>query len=144
MSLAIQPIDPVYTARATVTGGRQGHVTSSDEVLDFELRPPGSNGEVLATNPEQLFAAGYAACFQSALMSAAKLAEEDASRSSVAAEVSLGKDATGLFGLSVTLTVTIPGMDRESVLTLTEAAHKRCPYSRATHGNIDVQLRVGE
>ncbi|MBA2469148.1 MAG: organic hydroperoxide resistance protein [Chloroflexia bacterium] len=142
--MAIQPIDPVYTARATVTGGRQGHVTSSDEVLDFELRPPGSNGEVLATNPEQLFAAGYAACFQSALMSAAKLAEEDASRSSVAAEVSLGKDATGLFGLSVTLTVTIPGMDRESVLTLTEAAHKRCPYSRATHGNIDVQLRVGE
>lgn len=142
--MAIQPIDPVYTARATVTGGRQGRVASSDGVLNFELRPPGSTGEVAATNPEQLFAAGYAACFQSALMSAARLADEDASGSTVIAEVSLGKDATGMFGLSVTLTVTIPGMDRETVQSLAEAAHKRCPYSRATHGNIDVQLRVGE
>lgn len=142
--MVIQPVNPVYTARASATGGRHGHVVSSDEVLDLRLKMPGSDGDPAATNPEQLFAAGYAACFQSALMSAARLQGQDAANSTVSAEVSLGKDSSGLFGLAVVLTVSIPEMDREAVRELTEAAHQRCPYSRATHGNIDVQLKVAE
>lgn len=142
--MVVQPIDPVYTARASATGGRQGHVASSDGVLDLKLKTPGSDGDPAATNPEQLFAAGYAACFQSALRTAARLAGKDASGSTVDCEVSLGKDSSGLFGMAVVLTVSIPEMDREAVRELTEAAHHRCPCSRATHGNIDVQLKVAE
>lgn len=140
--MTIQAIDPVYTARVTVHGGRQGHAVSDDGMLDLTLGRPGARSGSPATNPEQLFAAGYTACFQSALMSAARETDQNAEGSTVTAEVSLGKDQSGLFGLAVVLTVAIPGMDHDAVQALTEAAHRRCPYSRATQGNIDVQLKV--
>lgn len=137
-------IDPVYTTSVVVTGGRQGHAASDDGVLDLELGTPGARGGDPATNPEQLFAAGYAACFQSALMSAAREDGKDAGVSTVTAEVSLGKDPSGLFGLAVVLTVAIPDMDHDAVQSLANAAHQRCPYSRATRGNIDVQVRAAQ
>jgi osmotically inducible protein OsmC len=134
-------IDPAYTATATVTGGRNGHGVTSDGVLDVDLTWPGTGANSLATNPEQLFALGYAACYQSALHSAAQLAGLDASTSEVQADVSLGKAAgSEFYGLAVVLTVRIPGMDLAKVQELADAAHERCPYSRATRGNIDVQI----
>ncbi len=93
-----------------------------------------------ATNPEQLFAAGYAACFQTALMSAAREDGKDASASTVTADVSLGKFESGRFGLTVVLAVAIPNMAHDAVQALADAAHQRCPYSRTTRGNIDVEV----
>ncbi len=142
--MATHTIDPVYTTDVTVTGGRRGRAVCGDGSLELQLRPPGVSGEVDATNPEQLFAAGYGACFQSALMSAAREQGQDATDSTVNAEVSLGKDETGFFGLAVVLTVTIPGMEAEQVQALADAAHERCPYSRATRGNIEVRIAVGK
>ncbi len=113
-------------------------------MLDLKLKTPGSDADPAATNPEQLFAAGYAACFQSALMTVARLADKDASGSTVDCKVSLGKDSSGLFGLAVVQTVSIPEMDHEAVQELTEAAHQRCPCSRATRGNIDVQVGAAD
>jgi lipoyl-dependent peroxiredoxin len=138
--LAVEPrIKPTYTTRVTVTGGRQGRAISSDGALDLQLNSPGAPGAPKATNPEQLFGAGYGACFQSALMSARR-AGEDASRSTVVAEVSLGRAESGAFGLAVTLSVSIPGLERSRVQELADAAHEMCPYSRATRGNIDVEV----
>lgn len=142
--MATRTIDPVYTTDVTVTGGRQGRAVCSDGTLDLQLRPPGASSDFDATNPEQLFAAGYAACYQSALYSAARERAQDASGSTVNARVSLGKDQSGFYGLAVVLTVAIPGLDPAEVRVLAEAAHERCPYSRATRGNIDVRLEVGE
>jgi osmotically inducible protein OsmC len=135
----------LYTAVATSTGnGRSGHVVSSDHRLDLDLAPPvemGGNGE--GTNPEQLFAAGYSACFQSALRAVARQAGVDTGESAVTAEVGIGRDGE-VFELVVTLVITIPGLDREQTRELAEAAHQVCPYSRATRGNISVELRVPE
>ena len=143
-SLAVATINSIYTAQVTVTGGRRkGHAVSNDGVLDLKLKLPGASGDPQATNPEQLFAAGYAACYQSALMGAAHRAGEDASSSTVHAAVSLGKEeGTEAYGLSVVLTVDIPGLARAKVEELANAAHETCPYSRATRGNIDVQVVV--
>lgn len=138
----MKTIDPVYTTSVSVTGGRQGHAVSDDDALDVRLSTPGSTSGEPATNPEQLFAAGYAACFQSALQSAAREDGQDASASTVTAEVSLGKDGTGGFGLAVVLTVAIPDLDHQAVQALADAAHQRCPYSKATRGNIVVQVRA--
>lgn len=143
MSTSTSTFDPVYTTSVSVTGGRQGHAVSDDGALDVRLATPGSTSGDPATNPEQLFAAGYAACFQSALQSAAREDNQDASASTVTADVALGKDGSGGFGLAVSLTVAIPDMDRETVQALADAAHQRCPYSKATRGNIDVQVRAG-
>jgi lipoyl-dependent peroxiredoxin len=133
----------LYTAVATSTGdGRGGHVVSSDHRLDLDLAFPvelGGSGH--GTNPEQLFAAGYAACFHSALRGLARQAGVDPGDSTVTAEVGVGPDGD-LFGLVVTLIIDIPGADREKTRELAEAAHQRCPYSRATRGNISVELRV--
>ncbi len=140
--MAIAKINPVYTATVNVTGGRQnGTAVSDDGVLDLRLSPPGSKRAEPSTNPEQLFAAGYAACYQSALMGAARSAGHDASDSSVKADVSLGKEEGGdSFGLAVTLTVSIPGLDKATVQELANQAHETCPYSRATRGNIEVTI----
>ena len=139
--MAVAPtITPVYTADVTVTGGRQGRACSSDGVLDVRLKSPGASGDPHATNPEQLFAAAYGACFQSALLGAARRAGEEASGSTVQAEVSLGKEGSGAYGLAVTLTVRIPGLDLAKVQEIANAAHETCPYSRATRGNIDVRV----
>ena len=134
----------LYTARATATGGRAGHAVSDDGILDVNLQPPKEmGGPGGATNPEQLFAAGYAACFQGALGVVGRREGVDTSDSLVEADVSIGPVAGGAYGLAVKLRVTIPGLDPERVRSLTEAAHLVCPYSNATRGNIDVTLEAG-
>ncbi|WP_409288514.1 organic hydroperoxide resistance protein [Peribacillus sp. SCS-37] len=134
----------LFTAKATSRGGREGTVRSDDGVIDFQLASPkalngdGGNG----TNPEALFAAGYAACFNSALGLVAgkqKVKVEPV----VAAEVSLLKDESdGGFKLGVVLNVDVEGISQEEAQSLVEQAHQVCPYSKATRGNIDVQLKV--
>jgi Ohr subfamily peroxiredoxin len=134
----------LYVAKATATGsGRGGHVRSSDEVLAADLSVPrelgGAGGS--GTNPEQLFAAGYAACFHSALQLVARKQKATLEGSSVTAEVAIGPNGRG-FGLAVELTVHAPGLDRDRAEALVAAAHQVCPYSHATRGNIDVVARV--
>jgi lipoyl-dependent peroxiredoxin len=142
--VATSLIKPLYTARATATGGRSGHVVSADGILDVNVRPPQEmGGPGGATNPEQLFAAGYAACFQSALSAVGRRQGVDTSDSLVEADVTIGTVGGGRYGLAVALRVTIPGVDPETVRSLTEAAHQVCPYSNATRGNIDVTLEAG-
>jgi len=133
----------LYTAQATSTGdGRSGHVVTSDHRLDLDLAPPAElGGSGNGTNPEQLFAAGYSACFHSALRGVARRAGVDPGESTVTAEVGVGPEGD-LYGLVVTLIISIPGVDRDQTRELAEAAHQRCPYSRATRGNISVELRV--
>ena len=144
-------IKTLYTARATAHGGRSGHAVSSDGILDVKLQPPKEMGgpsggteedQDGGTNPEQLFAAGYAACFQSALAVVGRRAGVDTSASLVEADVSIGTIPGGGYGLAVVLKVAIPGVERDTVKSLTDAAHKVCPYSNATRGNIDVTLEV--
>ena len=137
------PDKVLYTAKATSTGdGRNGHVVSSDQRIDLDLAlPPEMGGSGDGTNPEQLFAAGYAACFHSALRIVARRARVDPGDSTVSAEVGIGPEGEA-FGLVVTLIISIPGLEREQARELAEAAHQVCPYSRATRGNISVELRV--
>ncbi|MFD6439331.1 organic hydroperoxide resistance protein [Peribacillus sp. NPDC060186] len=133
---------PLYTAAVTVHGGREGHVKSEDGILDFDVRSPeelGGSGE-RATNPEQLFAAGYAACFDSALNLVLQKAKKKVD-TSVTANVTIGKDEEdGGFKLSVRLDVSIPDLSREEAEDFAKKAHMACPYSKATRGNLDVTL----
>lgn len=132
----------LYTASATVEGGRAGKVTSSDGTLNLELSMPkslGGQGKENATNPEQLFAAGYAACFDSALNLVARQARKRID-SKVTAEVSIGKDRDGGFKLAAILNVSIKGVSLVEAEELVDKAHGVCPYSKATKGNIDVKL----
>ena len=135
-------IDPMYTTAVTVTGGREGHAISDDGVLHVQLRRPKLNGVSEGTNPEQLFAAAWGGCYQSALMAVAQASGDDVSDSTVKVEVAQGPDADGGFGLAVKITVEIPGVDREKAQQLADAAHATCPYSKATRGNIDVELNL--
>jgi lipoyl-dependent peroxiredoxin len=137
------PDKVLYTAEATSSGdGRNGHVVSSDHRLDLDrAMPPELGGSGNGTNPEQLFAAAYAACFHSALRGLARQAGVDAGGSTVTAQVGVGPEGD-MYGLAVTLVISIPGADQEQTRKLAEAAHQRCPYSRATRGNISVELRV--
>ena len=134
----------LYTAEALTTGdGRDGHARSSDGRLDLELAIPkemGGSGD--GTNPEQLFAIGYAACFHSALRLVARQDKANVSDSAVGARVSLGQIDNGDFGLAVELEVTLPHVDPDTARQLTERAHQVCPYSNATRGNVDVKLVV--
>ncbi|MEU7824993.1 organic hydroperoxide resistance protein [Catellatospora sp. NPDC049133] len=132
---------PLYTAVATATGdGRDGKVRSSDGLLETAVATPAElGGAGGATNPEQLFAAGYAACFHSALRLVARRAKADVDGSEVTAHVGLGRDGAG-FGLSVTLEIALPGVPADTARQLVDTAHQVCPYSNATRGNIDVQL----
>ena len=135
-------VKTLYTAQATATGGRAGQARSIDGLLDVGLRVPDAmGGPGGGTNPDQLFAAGYSACFHSALRIVARRAHVDPGGSSVTAEVGIGPDGEA-YGLVVTLVISIPGLDREQTRQLAEAAHQVCPYSRATRGNISVELRV--
>ena len=132
----------VYTATATATGdGRNGHARSSDGLVDVDLATPvemgGAGG---ATNPEQLFAAGYAACFHSALKLVAGKQKLAISNSAVTADVGIGPDGAGGFGLEVALHVELSGLDQAAAEELVEAAHQVCPYSNATRGNVPVIL----
>lgn len=127
-----------YTAEATAKGARTGHVRSSTGYVDLDLAMPVEwGGPGGATNPEELFAAGYSACFQSALGVAGSKRDIDTSGSEVTVRVQL---APSVGTLSVELEVLIPGVDAETAQKLTESAHRICPYSRATQGNIEVKL----
>lgn len=134
----------LYTAVATATGdGRDGRTRSSDGLVDHELAVPkemgGAGG---ATNPEQLFAAGYAACFHSALKLVARRAGASVTDSAVTAEVGIGPNGDGGFGLEVALRVELGGVDQATADALVEAAHGVCPYSNATRGNVPVVLEA--
>jgi Ohr subfamily peroxiredoxin len=133
----------LYTAEATVTGGRaNGHGVTSDGALDVQLRAPVEmGGEGGGTNPEQLFAIGYAACFEGALGVAARREKVDVGDVSIASRVLLGPTEDRGFGIAVELDVTLPQVDDpEQALRIVEAAHQVCPYSNATRGNIDVRI----
>jgi Ohr subfamily peroxiredoxin len=135
----------LYTASATATGeGRQGHVRSSDGVLDFDLAIPkemGGPGGALP-NPEELFAAGYAACFHSALKLVARNQKITLTDTAITVDVGIGPNGAGGFGLSATIEAELPGVDEATATKLLEAAHQVCPYSNATRGNIDVKLTL--
>ena len=137
--------DALYTVEALSTGGgRDGHVATADKAVDLTMAPPeelGGSGE--GNNPEQLFAAGYAACFHSALQMVARASRADITDSSVGARVGIGRQGEG-FGLEVTLEVVIPNVPADQARALMEQAHQVCPYSNATRGNIDVVLELGE
>jgi len=134
----------LYTAKATATGdGRNGKVRSSDGRLDLELAVPAEMGGAGgATNPEQLFAAGYAACFHNALRRVARAAEADVEGSQVSAEVGIGPAGGGTFGLAVTLRIALPLVPASVAPGLVERAHQVCPYSNAVRANIDVKLEL--
>ncbi|WP_404442949.1 organic hydroperoxide resistance protein [Sutcliffiella horikoshii] len=135
-------MDALYTAKVTASGGRAGKIQSEDGTLDLALAMPKSLGGTEkegATNPEQLFAAGYSACFDSALNLVARQARQKI-ESEVVAEVSIGKDIDGGFKLAVVLNVSINGVTQEEAENLVKQAHGVCPYSKATRGNIEVEL----
>ena len=136
----------LYTAEALATGeGRDGHGRTSDGRLDLDLAtPPELGGSGNGTNPEQLFAVGYAACFHSALRLVARQEKADFSDAAVGARVSLGQIDGGGFGLAVELEITLPNLDHDAAQALAEKAHQVCPYSNATRGNIEVTLTVGD
>lgn len=138
--MAVELSKVVYTTSAVAQGGRAGHVRSVDGLIDVDLAQPGTTPEP-HVNPETLFAAAFAACFQSALAFCAKAQGIDTSDSTVTANVSLGKTADG-FGLAVSLDVEIPGVEAVKARELVELANQACPYSKATRGNIDVMLNV--
>ncbi len=131
----------VYSTSATAHGGRRGHVRSADGVVEFDLGTPGAPGPAKA-NPETLFAAGYAACFQNALLNRARAAGLDATACVVTAEVAMGKTSADEFGIAVSLGVEWPGVERARAQELVELAHRYCPYSKATRGNIPVTVAL--
>jgi Ohr subfamily peroxiredoxin len=137
-------VNTLYTATATATGdGRNGHTASDDGILDMDVRiPTAMGGPGGATNPEQLFAAGYAACFHSAMKFVAAADKIDLTGSEVSASVSIGMLPAGGFGLAVELDVHAPSLERDQALALVEKAHQVCPYSNATRGNVEVKLAV--
>ena len=139
-------MDTLYTAEALSTGaGRDGRVVTSDGTLDLTLAPPkelGGSGD--GTNPEQLFAAGYAACFHSALQGVARQRKIVIQDSSVAGRVRIGANGEGGFQLAVELEVVLPGIGPDQAQELADAAHQVCPYSNATRGNIDVTVQVSD
>jgi lipoyl-dependent peroxiredoxin len=136
--------EPIYTAQATSSGGgRDGRVSTPDGILDQDVRMPTAlGGPGGATNPEQLFAAAYATCFHGALRLVARnkgVAVPEGT--TVEAAVDLANDG-GAFGISATLTGHLPGLDRSTADEIMQAAHQVCPYSKATRGNVDVELKA--
>ncbi len=136
------PLDQVvFTAHTHVTGGRDGVGKSSDGALDVKLSYPGSGKP--GTNPEQLYGVGYSACFLGAIgIAAQNLKVRLSPETAVDADVTLGKTAAGDYQLAVKLNVSIPGVDDETKRKLVEMAHQTCPYSRATRGDINVELAI--
>ncbi|MCP2028537.1 Ohr subfamily peroxiredoxin [Flavobacterium sp. HSC-32F16] len=134
----------IYTTSVTAKGGRNGQVKSENGILDLEVRMPkalgGANDDF--TNPEMLFAAGYAACFDSALNLVISKSKIQTGETSVAAQVSIGQNEDGGFGLAAELDVNIPGVTIEQAQELTQKAHQICPYSNATRSNMEVKLSV--
>ncbi|MFF2168694.1 organic hydroperoxide resistance protein [[Kitasatospora] papulosa] len=142
--MTIQHIDVAYTAVATAENGRDGRVSTDDGALDVVVNPPKEmGGSGAGTNPEQLFAAGYSACFQGALGVVARQEKADITGSTVTASVSIGRTEAGGFGLEVAISASIPNVDSATAQALVEKAHQVCPYSNATRGNIKVELSAG-
>ena len=137
---------PLYTAVATATAGRDGHVETSDGTLKFDLSVPkemGGAGKPGTTNPEQLFACGYAACFAGAVAFAGSQRKIQARNVQVTSRVTIGKGDDGGFMLAVELQVNLPGVDRSQAEELIQEAHNKvCPYSKATRNNVDVKLTL--
>ncbi|MBL7869953.1 MAG: organic hydroperoxide resistance protein [Flavobacterium lindanitolerans] len=135
-------MEPLYTATVTATGGRNGQVKSDNNVLELEVRFPKALGGIndQYTNPEQLFAAGYAACFDSALNGVIRAEKVKTGITTVQAKVSIFKNDTGGFQLAVKLYANIPGLDLEQAKAFTEKAHQVCPYSNAIRNNVRVDL----
>jgi lipoyl-dependent peroxiredoxin len=135
----------LYTASATATGdGRNGHVRSSDGALDLDLAVPkemGGPGGALA-NPEELFAAGYAACFHSALKAVAGRQKITLTDTAITVDVGIGRNGQGGFGLTATIEAELPSVEPDTARELLEQAHQVCPYSNATRGNIEVTLNL--
>jgi len=133
----------LYTAHAHTTGGRDGRSVSDDGLLDVKLSPPKAMGGAgTATNPEQLFAAGYSACFMGALKHVAGVKNVTVpADASIDASIDIGPIPAG-FGISARLAISLPGMDRSVAQDLIDTAHQVCPYSNATRGNIDVELTL--
>ncbi|MEO8761949.1 MAG: organic hydroperoxide resistance protein [Bacteroidia bacterium] len=135
-------MEKLYTAKATATGGRNGHITSTDGSLDVDVRTPeslgGPKGKFL--NPEVMFAGGYAACFDNALLSIMGREKIRDVKTSVTAEVSLCKMENGGFNLAINLEVEINGLERQAAEELMQKAHSICPYSNATRGGVDVKV----
>lgn len=134
----------LYNTSVTATGGRDGHVKSDNGILELDVKTPkalgGKNDDF--ANPEMLFAAGYAACFDSALNLMIKKNKSAAGQTTVTAEVGIGPNDQGGFGLEVALQVNVPGVSLQEAQSLVEQAHQVCPYSNATRNNIDVSLQV--
>jgi osmotically inducible protein OsmC len=139
-------MDVLYTATAHATGdGRNGHAASDDGFIDLDLRiPTEMGGQGGATNPEELFAAGYAACFHSALKVVAGREKLDVTGTEVSASIGIGTLDNGGFGLTAALVIYAPALDKATAERITAAAHEVCPYSNATRGNIEVTLSVIE
>ena len=135
-------IGDAYFVGATSVGGRGGKVWSDDHVINLEMRSPGAPGSEGFANPEMLFAAGWAACFNGALKYAANLKRVRVGETEVKVTVSLGKDADGNFQLGAAIDVKIPGVDRNTAEELAKDAHGICPYSRATRGNVEVIVQA--
>ncbi|WP_226065116.1 organic hydroperoxide resistance protein [Kaistella polysaccharea] len=134
----------LYTTSVTAQGGRDGHVKSENGILELDVRTPKALGGASDdfANPEMLFAAGYSACFDSALNLVIKRSKMETGETTVTARVSIGQIENGGFGLAVELDVNVPGVSLEEAQSLTEQAHQVCPYSNATRNNIEVKLSV--
>ncbi len=138
-------MNSLYEAVVTSQGGRNGHIRSNDGHIDMKVAiPKEMGGPGGATNPEQLFAAGYAACFESALGFVARGKKVTLQESKIVAHVGIGPAPSGGFMLAVRLEISLPGLDRAVAQSLVDEAHKICPYSNATRGNIDVQLVLAD
>jgi Ohr subfamily peroxiredoxin len=141
--MTIQSVDVLYTAVATAENGRDGRVATDDGKLDVVVNTPKElGGSGAGANPEQLFAAGYSACFQSALGLVARQAGADLTDCLVTARVGFGRTGEGGFGIAVQLLVSLPAVDDATARDLVNRAHQVCPYSNATRGNIPVELVV--
>ncbi|GAA1902122.1 organic hydroperoxide resistance protein [Streptomyces sodiiphilus] len=139
----MKPDQVLYTASATAENGRDGRVMSDDGHLDLIANaPPELGGSGAGTNPEQLFAAGFSSCFQSAMGVVARMEKKDISGSTVTASVGLGRTDDGMYELRVEIVARVPSLDKDEARELVEKANQVCPYSRATRGNIEVVLSV--
>jgi osmotically inducible protein OsmC len=143
MSNLMKPSKTLYTAHVTSIGGRAGRVTSDDGVLDLEVAmPPGLGGPGAKPNPEQLFAAGYAACFGSSVAFIAGQRKIKTESITIEAHVDVGPTDAGPFALAVKLVARVAGVSHDDAVALVDAAHAVCPYSNATRGNIEVTIEV--
>jgi lipoyl-dependent peroxiredoxin len=139
------PLSIIFTAKATSTGGRNGHARTDDGLVSIDLSIPkafGGPGRAGATTPEHLFAAGYASCFGSAIEHVAAQRKLKCDSIEVEAAIGIGPNGEGGFGLRAELTATLPGLSRKDAEELLRAAHEICPYSNAVRGNVEVTLRV--